>query len=87
MLKELLLERIKSIVAEHFDVSFSEVNDSTNLKELGDDLDFEELLMSIEEEFEFEINENLEELIHTPKDIANVVLAGADTDYLVEMFK
>lgn len=87
MLKELLLERIKSIVAEHFDVSFSEVNDSTNLKELGDDLDFEELLMSIEEEFEFEINENLEELIHTPQDIANVVLAGADTDYLVEMFK
>ena len=87
MLKELLLERIKSIVAEHFDVSYSEVHDSTNLKELGDDLDFEELLMSIEEEFEFEINENLEELIHTPKDIANVVLAGADTDYLVEMFK
>lgn len=87
MLKELLLERIKSIVAEHFDVSYSEVNDSTNLKELGDDLDFEELLMSIEEEFEFEINENLEELIHTPQDIANVVLAGADTDYLVEMFK
>lgn len=87
MLKELLLERIKSIVAEHYDVSYSEVNDTTNLRELGDDLDFVELLMSIEEEFESEINENLEELIHTPMDIANVVLACADTDYLEEMFE
>lgn len=86
-LRELLLMRIRNIAAEHLEVSNFDIDDDSNLKTLGDDLDFIELLMAIEEEFEIEIDEELEERICTPLDIADIVLEEADIYDLVEILE
>ena len=61
----MVLEKIKAILAEQFDVEEDKITEDTNLQDdLGaDSLDVVDLLMSIEDEFEIEIpDEDIENL-------------------------
>jgi acyl carrier protein len=50
------LERVKKILAEHLDISESEISADTTFEELGiDSLDTVEILMELEDEFGIEI--------------------------------
>lgn len=61
----MVLEKIKAILAEQFDVEEDKITEDTDLQDdLGaDSLDVVDLLMSIEDEFEIEIpDEEIENL-------------------------
>ncbi len=63
--KIMVLEKIKAILAEQFDVEEDKITEDTDLQDdLGaDSLDVVDLLMSIEDEFEIEIpDEEIENL-------------------------
>lgn len=52
----MILERIKPIVAEQFDVEEETITADTKFEEIGaDSLDIVELVMALEEEFDIEI--------------------------------
>lgn len=63
----MVLEKVKTILAEQFDVEEEKINEDTDLQEdLGaDSLDVVDLLMSIEDEFEIEIPDDEIENIKT----------------------
>lgn len=72
----MVLEKIKSILSEQFDVEEDAVNLETNLvDDLGaDSLDIADLLATVEDEFEIEIgDEDSLENIHTVEDIVNYI--------------
>ena len=66
----MVLEKIKAILAEQFDVEEDKITADTDLQEdLGaDSLDVVDLLMSIEDEFEVEVPD---------EEIENIKTAGA----------
>jgi acyl carrier protein len=62
---KMVLEKVKAILAEQFDVEEDKITEETDLQEdLGaDSLDVVDLLMSIEDEFEVEVpDEEIENL-------------------------
>ncbi len=63
----MVFEKIKVILAEQFDVEEDSITTETNIQEdLGaDSLDVVDLIMSLEDEFDFEVPENEVENIKT----------------------
>ena len=71
----MVLEKVKAILAEQFDVEESKITEETELQEdLGaDSLDVVDLLMSIEDEFEVEVPD---------EEIENIKTVGALVAYI-----
>jgi acyl carrier protein len=71
----MVLEKVKAILAEQFDVDEEKITVDTDLQEdLGaDSLDVVDLLMSIEDEFEIEIPDEEIENIRTVADLVNYI--------------
>lgn len=71
----MVLEKLKSILSEQFDVEEDTITAETNLADdLGaDSLDVVDLLMSIEDEFEVEIPDT---------EIENIKTVGAIVEYI-----
>lgn len=71
----MVLEKIKEILSEQFDVEADEIAVETTLQEdLGaDSLDVVDLLMSIEDEFEVEIPD---------EEVENIKTVGALVEYI-----
>ncbi len=71
----MVLEKIKVILAEQFDVEEDTLKNDTDLQDdLGaDSLDVVDLLMSIEDEFEIEIPDEEIENIRTVGDLVNYI--------------
>ncbi len=73
----MVLEKVKAILAEQFDVEEDKITADTDLQEdLGaDSLDVVDLLMSIEDEFEVEVPD---------EEIENIKTVGALVSYIEE---
>ena len=73
----MVLEKLKSILSEQFDVDEEAITPETNLQDdLGaDSLDVVDLLMSIEDEFEIEIPDEDAENIKTVAAIVEYIEA------------
>lgn len=71
----MVLEKVKSILAEQFDVEEEKITTETDLQEdLGaDSLDVVDLLMSIEDEFEVEVPD---------EEIENIKTVGSLVSYI-----
>ena len=71
----MVLEKVKAILAEQFDVEEDSIKPETDLQDdLGaDSLDVVDLLMSIEDEFEIEIPDEEIENIRTVADLVNYI--------------
>ena len=71
----MVLEKVKAILAEQFDVEEDKITADTDLQEdLGaDSLDVVDLLMSIEDEFEVEVPD---------EEIENIKTVGALVSYI-----
>lgn len=71
----MVLEKVKSILSEQFDVEEDKITAETDLQEdLGaDSLDVVDLLMSIEDEFEVEVPD---------EEIENIKTVGALVSYI-----
>lgn len=71
----MVLEKIKKILSEQFDVYENDINQDTKIEgDLGaDSLDVVDLLMSIEDEFEIEIPD---------EDIENIKTVGEIEKYI-----
>lgn len=74
----MVLEKIKVILAEQFDVEEDSLKNETDLQDdLGaDSLDVVDLLMSIEDEFDIEIPDEEIENIRTVGDLVNYIEAN-----------
>ena len=74
----MVLEKIKVILAEQFDVEEDSIKPETDLQDdLGaDSLDVVDLLMSIEDEFEIEIPDEEIENIRTVGDLVSYIEAN-----------
>ena len=75
----MVLEKVKAILAEQFDVEEDEVTADTALQEdLGaDSLDVVDLLMSIEDEFEVEVPDEEIENIKTVGSLVSYIEANS----------
>ena len=71
----MVLEKIKAILSEQFDVEEDEITNETSIEdELGaDSLDIADLVASIEDEFEVEIRDEDVEGIKTVGDIVKYI--------------
>ncbi len=71
----MVLEKVKVILAEQFDVDEDSLTNDTDLQDdLGaDSLDVVDLLMSIEDEFEIEIPDEEIEHIRTVGELVNYI--------------
>lgn len=71
----MVLEKIKAILSEQFDVEEDSITQETNLAEDldADSLDVVDLLMSIEDEFEIEIPDEEIENIRTVDQIVKYI--------------
>ena len=66
----MVLEKVKSILAEQFDVEEDTITEETSLQ---DDLDVVDLLMSIEDEFSIEVPD---------EDVENIKTVGSLVAYI-----
>lgn len=71
----MILEKVKSILSEQFDVEEEKITPETRLvEELGaDSLDVVDLLMSIEDEFEIEVPDEEIENMKNVEDIVSYI--------------
>lgn len=71
----MVLEKVKAILAEQFDVEEDSINSETKLVEdLGaDSLDVVDLLMSMEDEFEIEVPDEDIENMKTVNDLVQYI--------------
>lgn len=71
----MILEKVKAILAEQFDVDEDKISEDTDLQEdlSADSLDVVDLLMSIEDEFEIEVPDD---------EIENLTTVGAIVNYI-----
>ena len=76
---KMILEKVKAILAEQFDVEEDKIAEDTDLQEdLGaDSLDVVDLLMSIEDEFEIEVPDDEIENLKTVGAIVNYIEANS----------
>ena len=74
----MVLEKLKEILATQLDIDVSDINDSTDIAEdLGaDSLDIVEMMMSVEEEFNIEIDDEEALNFKTVGDVANYIEAN-----------
>ena len=75
----MVLEKVKAILAEQFDVEEDKITADTDLQEdLGaDSLDVVDLLMSIEDEFEVEVPDEQIENIKTVGSLVSYIEANS----------
>ena len=75
----MVLEKVKAILAEQFDVEEDKITADTDLREdLGaDSLDVVDLLMSIEDEFEVEVPDEEIENIKTVGSLVSYIEANS----------
>lgn len=75
----MVLEKVKAILAEQFDVEEDKITADTDLQEdLGaDSLDVVDLLMSIEDEFEVEVPDEETENIKTVGSLVSYIEANS----------
>ncbi|MEE3427436.1 MAG: acyl carrier protein [Ruminococcus sp.] len=75
----MVLEKVKAILAEQFDVEEDKITEATDLQDdLGaDSLDVVDLLMSIEDEFEIEVPDDEIENIKTVGALVNYIEANS----------
>ena len=75
----MVLEKVKAILAEQFDVEEDKITADTDLQEdLGEDsLDVVDLLMSIEDEFEVEVPDEEIENIKTVGSLVSYIEANS----------
>ena len=75
----MVLEKVKAILAEQFDVEEDKITADTDLQEdLGaDSLDVVDLLMSIEDEFEVEVPDEEIEKIKTVGSLVSYIEANS----------
>ena len=75
----MILDKIKTILAEQFDVDEDKISEDTDLQEdLGaDSLDVVDLLMSIEDEFEIEVPDDEIENLKTVGALVNYIEANS----------
>ncbi|MBQ0098234.1 MAG: acyl carrier protein [Oscillospiraceae bacterium] len=75
----MVLEKVKVILSEQFDVEEDTITPETDLQaDLGaDSLDVVDLLMSIEDEFEIEIPDEEIENIRTVEELVSYIEANA----------
>lgn len=75
----MVLEKVKTILAEQFDVDESKITADTDLQEdLGaDSLDVVDLIMSIEDEFSVEIPDDAVEDIKTVGSLVSFIEANS----------
>ncbi len=68
----MVIDKVKKILSEQFDVDMSELSDNTNIEEdLGaDSVEVIDLLMSLEDEFQLEIPDEAIDEIRTIGDLA-----------------
>ncbi len=71
----MVLERLKAILSEQFDVEESKITPETKLIEdlEADSLDLVDLISSIEDEFDIEAEDEVMSSIVTVEDIANYI--------------
>ena len=69
----MVFKKIKIIVANHFGVDVSELNEKTNLKDEGDSLDILEIMMAIENEFDIILDESELEHLETLGELAEYI--------------
>lgn len=70
----MVAERVKAVVAEQFDVDEDEISNDLSFDDLGaDQLDIEELLKALGDEFEIEIPDECAESIETVGDAISCV--------------
>ena len=70
----MILEKIKPIIAEQFDVEEESISNDTKFEEIGaDSLDIVELVMALEEEFDIEIPDASIEDITTVGDLVKFI--------------
>ena len=71
----IVLEKVKAILSEQFDVEEDSITPDTNLSEdlEADSLDVVDLLMSIEDEFEIEVPDEEIENIKTVGDVVRYI--------------
>ncbi|MBQ5347765.1 MAG: acyl carrier protein [Ruminococcus sp.] len=76
---KMVLEKVKAILAEQFDVEEDKITEATDLQDdLGaDSLDVVDLLMSIEDEFEIEVPDDEIENIKTVGALVNYIEANS----------
>ena len=74
----MVLEKVKAIVSEQFDVEEDSITPDTNLSEdlEADSLDVVDLLMSIEDEFEIEVPDEEIENIKTVDQLVKYIEAN-----------
>ena len=75
----MVLEKVKAILAEQFDVDEDKITEATDLQDdLGaDSLDVVDLLMSIEDEFDIEVPDDEIENIKTVGALVNYIEANS----------
>jgi acyl carrier protein len=71
----MVYEKIKAIISEQFDIDEDDITMETSFKEdlNADSLDLVELIMSLEDEFDLEVDDDKVENINTIGDVVNYI--------------
>jgi acyl carrier protein len=70
----MVIEKIKALIAEQFDVDEDTISSDTSFEEFGaDSVDIAELVTALEEEFDIEIPEEYTDAILTVGDVVSAV--------------
>jgi acyl carrier protein len=70
----MIFEKVQEIIANQLGIDADEVTLETDIDDLGaDSLDFVEILMALEEEFDIEITDNEAENIDTVEDLVECI--------------
>ena len=75
----MVLNKIKSIVADKLSINDSDITVDTTLEDLGaDSLDLVEVIMALEDEFDIEISDEVAENISTVGDLVDYIKAHVE---------
>ena len=75
----MVLNKIKSIVADKLSINASDITADTTLEDLGaDSLDVVEVIMALEDEFDIEISDEIAENISTVGDLVDYIKAHVE---------
>ncbi|GAA0683360.1 MULTISPECIES: acyl carrier protein [Clostridium] len=75
----MVLDKIKSIVADKLSINADDITMDTTLEDLGaDSLDVVEVIMALEDEFDIEISDEVAENISTVGDLVEYIKAHVE---------